>query len=206
MKIVIIILAFLLFPFSAISQQKWVLESDICNFNAISEQRLKYLENEVGTMEIGNNRGARVDEYNDSALGYKKGRGAPYCQSVATWAWLKSGYLPYPRTALANAPYNYARREGKRVSYKPVIGDEIKWKYPGSWKGHTETIIKVLENGFVITVAGNVTGKSLTNDPVGGGVKLMRRGIYQRIGKMVINGLVGFKASQVRAVVSSSGS
>lgn len=58
----------------------------------------------------------------------------------------------------------------------------------------------------MITVAGNVTGKSLSNDPVGGGVKLMRRGIYQKIGKMTINGLVGFKASQVRAVVGSSDS
>lgn len=202
----LILILLLLVNVAASQPQKWVIEIDRCDFDKISELRMELLEGEVGVMEIGNNRGSRIDEYNDSALGFKKGRGAPYCQSLATWAWLKSGYLPYPRTAVANSPYDYARREGKRVSYKPEIGDEIKWIYPASWKGHTETIIKVLENGFVITVAGNVTGKSLSNDPLGGGVKLMRRGIYQKIGKMTINGLVGFKASQVRAVVSSSDS
>ncbi|MBX3044904.1 MAG: hypothetical protein KF896_14425 [Ignavibacteriae bacterium] len=189
----LILILLLLVNVAASQPQKWVIEIDRCGFDKISDTRMKLLEGEVGTMEIGNNRGARVDEYNDSALGFKKGRGAPYCQSVATWSWLKAGHLPYPRTALANAPFDYAVRNGKRVSYVPERGDEMTWRYPNSWKGHKETVAKVLENGFVITVAGNVTGSSLSNDPVGGGVKLMRRGIYQKIGKMQMRGLVGFR-------------
>ena len=115
------------------SQQKWTLYVNKSNFEAISDSRLNILEGEVGVMEIGNNRGSRIDEYNDSALGFKKGRGAPYCQSLRTWAWLKSGFIPYPRTALANAPFDYAVRNGKRESYIPEKGDEITWRYPGSW-------------------------------------------------------------------------
>ena len=189
----LILILLLLVNVAASQPQKWVIEIDRCDFETISELRMELLEGEVGVMEIGNNRGSRVDEYNDSALGFKKGRGAPYCQSVAMWAWMKAGFIPYPRTAVANAPFDYARRNGKRVSYAPERGDEMTWNYPGSWKGHKETVAKVLENGFVVTVAGNVTGSSLSNDPVGGGVKLMRRGIFQKIGKMQMRGLVGFR-------------
>lgn len=185
MKLVLMIVLFTSF---AISQERYVIQAD----NSISEKRLEILGLQVGTQEVGNNRGAIIDMYNDSVSGYKKGRGNPYCQSLCSYAWMVAGGLPYPKTALANVPFNYAKKYGAKSIYKAVRGDEITYKYTNSSFGHKETIILVLQNGNVLTIAGNVSSKSITNDARNGGVKIMQRSLTKKLGLMYVRGLVGF--------------
>lgn len=195
MKRLIIILFLLLQTINIYSFEKYVIKVKTDNAELAFYKRLSVLLAQVGVTEnLGNNDSKEIRLYLDSAFYPLRFRKQPYCEALQTYANLVSGFLAYPRTALANAPYAYAKKYGRKVEYFPAIGDKIVYINKGSTTGHTETIVAILSNGNVLTVAGNVSSKSITNDAYKGGVKIMQRNIYKDLSKtLVIRGLIGFE-------------
>lgn len=152
----------------------------------------------IGEKEI-NNRGNELDEWakiaglpnpNNSKL-----EGYPWCQIKSTAMRIKSGYLPYPKTGLANAPFNYAKKYGYKTLCKPHISDEQKWKSKTSSSGHNEDVIFIYRNGNTLNNAGNIGSHSRTNDAKRSKVCLIIRTPGKSLGNMPHRGYVGFDFS-----------
>lgn len=93
-----------------------------------------------------------------------------------------------PRTAVANAYFDYGKSKGKRTSYKANPGDLIVWK-SDSWTGHVGLVVRQVSKQTVETIEGNTSSLSVRT---GGAVERKQRSIYHPIGKLKVRGLIGF--------------
>ena len=151
---------------------------------------------EVGKVETGNNRGI-ADKYN-RAVGVPLG--SPYCQAGQYWSYLTAlersrcnALLPIPRNGMANATFDYIRKNGVKTAYIPQIHDFIVWKSPKNYTGHIERIISVGKAGWVKTVGFNTTSGNTGNQRDGGGVWIRNRNIKHPLGSRPIRGLAGVR-------------
>jgi hypothetical protein len=152
---------------------------------------------EVGKIETGHNRGI-ADKYN-KALGLPLG--SPYCQSGQYWCyWVacqKLHYtyrlIPMPRSGMANATYDFIKKNGTKTRYIPRVHDFIVWKSPRNYTGHIERIIVVGRAGWVKTVGFNTSSGRKGSQRDGGGVWIRNRNIYNPLGSRRIRGLAGVK-------------
>ena len=150
---------------------------------------------QAGVLERGNNRGKVIEKYLASA-GLRTG--LPYCAAGQYWCFaeacrnLQIPYqnIPIPRTGLANAMYNYAKRHGKKVRFHPAVDDLIVWRRGKTSFGHIERIVARGKAGWVLTIGFNtvkyIEGKRYE------GVFIHRRNVYAFLGRMHIRGLIGF--------------
>jgi hypothetical protein len=153
----------------------------------------------IGENEI-NNRGKELDEWaNIAGLPNPKNPkqdGWSWCQIKSVAMRIKAGYLPYPKTGLANAPFNYAKKYGYKTLCKPHVSDEQKWKDKYSSSGHNEDIVFLYKNGNTLNNAGNVGPHSKTNDAKRSKVCLIIRTPGKALNKnMPDRGYVGFDFS-----------
>lgn len=196
MKIILMITVIMLMSLNLISQERYVLKCP--PEKAYTQEEFQEILNDMlgkGENEI-NNRGDEIDEWARLAglpnPKNPKAEGWAWCQIKTTAARIMAGFLPYPKTALANAPFNYAKKYGQKTLCKPQIGDEQKWIYPGKGSGHNEDVVKIFKNGNTLNNAGNVGQHSRTNDAKRSKVCLIQRTPGKPIGKMRHRGYDGF--------------
>jgi len=174
------------------SYQKYEVE---CNGLLLDYSRTVLLK-QVGTLESGQNRGKKIEEYLKS-VGLNPGNsycaaGQYYCFADACrQLGLSSAFIPIPRTGLANAIFNFFQVKGKKVNYKPKTDDLIVWIKSNKVNGHIERIIEADKAGWVQTVGFNSSG--IINGRKVEGVFIKKRNIFHAIGRMNIRGLAGFK-------------
>lgn len=176
----------------AIAQKKYILKSDALLLKKSHQIALS----QVGTTEPrGRNDGPQVAKYL-AACGL--GGGQPYCAAGQYYCFVEASRalkmplsaVPIPKTALAQSVYNYARRCGQPANYQPSPHDMIVWRRGQTTKGHIERIHKVLQNGWVETIAFNSSkvahGRKIE------GVFIQKRNIRHPLGRLKIKGIVGF--------------
>ncbi len=133
---------------------------------------------------------------NAAGVGYYN----PFCMSGQYWSFVKAkqiidyvnlmfGFnipnkIPIPKTALANKPFFYAKKNGTLTAYKPQRNDLIIWFVSNTINGHIERIISVNNDGWVTTIAFNTDNRE---------VKFKKRHITNPLGTRLVRGLVGFK-------------
>jgi len=160
----------------------------------ICELSLEIAKAEAGITDAKNPQ--RVREYLKAAgVGYYN----PFCASGQYWSFKQAqktieGFnklfrtsfisaIPYPRSALANAPYNYAKKNGTKTAYKAQKYDFLIWIYGNGPNGHIERIDSILSSGWVRCIGFNTGNRE---------VKFTKRNIYSPIGRRRVRGLVGF--------------
>lgn len=166
-----------------------------CNRHLL-ERSHDSLMSQVGVVEQSGRNDGEVEKYLHS-VGLKKGN--PYCSAGQYWCFMvaatalgvPSDSIPVPRTAVANAMFNFAKQNGKRAEYVTDKHFLIVWRENGSYRGHIERIIKTGKAGWVTTVGFN-TSKSQGNQSDGEGVYIKKRNIYHPLGRMKIRGIIGF--------------
>jgi hypothetical protein len=94
---------------------------------------------------------------------------------------------------MANATFDYIRKNGVKTAYVPQIHDFIVWKSPKNYTGHIERIISVGKAGWVKTVGFNTTSGNTGNQRDGGGVWIRNRNIKHPLGSRPIRGLAGVR-------------
>lgn len=94
----------------------------------------------------------------------------------------------YPKSGLANYIYNYARRKGTKTIYIAKQGDYIVWKVANQIYGHVGLVTKVNQS-TVETIEGNTGSATIRT---GGMVAKKTRSITNPIGRLKVQGLVGF--------------
>lgn len=186
---------FFIFFFVTISysQTKYLVKSD----SLLVNKSLELAISENGTKEkTGKNDGYKVEQYLKSV---NLRRGNPYCAAFQYYVFMKindslslNKSIPIAKTGLANGIYNVAKKNGSKGVYEAKINDLIVWKYPDSYSGHIERIIKVKRGGWVTTIAGNTSNGKTGSQREGNGVFIRERNIYHPIGRMRIRGLIGF--------------
>ena len=150
---------------------------------------------QIGMLEKGENRGEMTGKYLAS-VGLRKA--LPYCAAGQYWCFaeackklhLSKSKIPLPRTGLANAMFNYAKRKGNRYPYLPLCGDMIVWRHGKTIYGHIERIISVGKAGWIHTIGFNTI--KYINGQKKEGVFVHKRNIYHFLGLMRIRGLIGF--------------
>jgi hypothetical protein len=193
-RIIITILLFLaFFPVWEIwSNSKYELE---CNPVLLKLSR-DSLKAQIGIKEpFGRNGGPTLKYQIPFGLHHQ-----PYCAMAQDWCyWVNgSGMLPW-FSPNAQAHYNYAKKHGKKVPYKPAVNDFIVWRTINSSSGHIERVDSALKAGWVITVGFNTSNGKTGSQREGNGVFPRRRNIYHPIGRLVIKGLVGFRPVESNA-------
>ena len=118
---------------------------------------------------------------------------APWCAAFQYWVYDEASKKlciqnTLPRTAVANAYFDYGKSKGKRTSYKANAGDLIVWK-SDSWAGHIGIVVRQVSKQTVETIEGNTSSLSVRT---GGAVESKVRSIYHPIGKLKVRGLIGF--------------
>jgi hypothetical protein len=202
MKTLLTILSIIILLTSAIcSQTKYQLECEPYLLKA-SGETLIY---QIGIREkTGNNDGYKIEQYLKS-VGLSKGN--PYCAAGQYWCYwvnaLNKSDIPFPASGLANNVFFYAQKVGVRVPYKPEVNDLMCWNIKGKVTGHQERIIKVLQSGFVETVGFNTGNGKSGSQREGNGVLKRIRHIFNPVGLMLMNRLVGIKPK--RKTLNSSG-
>lgn len=153
------------------------------------------MRSQIGISNANNPK--QVKEYLDSArVRYYN----PFCASGIVWALKKaSGILktfntyfgtrfitdlPYPASAMANAPYNYALKHGTETAYAPAMFDKLIWRHKNGINGHIESVDSVGTGGWVRTIAFNTDNRK---------VKFKKRNVFHILGRLQVRGLVGFK-------------
>ena len=175
----------------AVAAEKYVLPAT----RMIVEMSLDIAMKEAGTSDANNP--GRIKEYLKAAgVGYYN----PFCMSGQYWSFVQAreiiryvnkqfGFkftdvIPFPRTALANYPFHYAKKHGAKAAYKPEKYDFIIWYVAKTVNGHIERIVSVDKAGWVTTIAFNTDNRQ---------VKFKKRHITNPIGNRLIRGLVGWK-------------
>ena len=203
-KLFIILLVFGLFHFDSICQNKYALP---CKPELLRKSD-SIAKKQVGVREkTGHNDGIQVEKYLASVGRY---RGEAYCMAGQYWCFVEAirklkeedinnlfhwtnDDIPIPKTGLANGAYNYAQQHGELVEYEPQVNDLIVWRNKGESSGHVERIIKVLENGWVMTVGFNTSNGKSGSQAEGNGVFIRYRNVYHPLSRiLLIRGLVGF--------------
>ncbi len=178
--------------FAGLSPVKYSLE---CRSDLLAAA-LDSARSQVGILEATGRNDGDVVKYLAS-VGLTKGN--PYCAAGVYYCFraaafdlkLSSKQIPIPRTGLANAFYDRARKAGRLESYLPEVGDLIVWRKGRSAFGHVEWIISVGERGWTETVGFN-TSKTVDGKKVQG-VFRQKRNIFHPLGRLHIRGLVGFR-------------
>ncbi len=167
-----------------------------CNAKLL-ELSVRIAHSEVGTMEMGENRGA-VEKYH-RAMGIK--RGLPYCAAGLYYCFkkgvdslkLNDSEIPIIRNPLANAIFFDSKKRGKKTVFGASRNDLLVWRKGKSMYGHIEWIIAVERAGYVRTIGFNV--KSPENPRIEG-VFYRKRNIYAPLARMYVRGLIGFSHVQ----------
>ena len=162
----------------------------------ILEASEKLLFSQLNMLEKQENKGGIINKYL-SAVGLSPGypycaAGQYYCFYIAAMELLlDESEIPVYKTGLANLMYNKAVINGKRSAPIPEKHDLVIWRFPRSWKGHIERVIKTEEAGWIQTIGFNVT--KYIDGRKREGVFKKRRNIYHPLGRMLVRGLIGFK-------------
>lgn len=166
-------------------------ELSVKNYGILYQSQCIMLQN-VGVFEIAPNDSPEIRDYL-TTVNIK--RPAPYCQAFVYYCFYMadSNNIPIPRTAVANEPYNYAKKIGIKVKYEAKIHDLIVWKRAKSWTGHVERIFAINKAGWVHTVGANTSNNKYGDQRDGEGVYIKIRNIYHPLGRLNIRGLIGFK-------------
>lgn len=182
----------LIFAISSLySQECYELETDSLLHNTM----INIAISQIGVQELtGNNDGEQIDKY--QKLFNLKNQN--YCAIGIYWSWWEACritqksimYIPIKKTAVAYQVFADAKKRGKKVKYGASRGSQLVWKYPDSWKGHTELVIKKGKNGNVTTVAFNSSGVGSQRN--GKGVAQKKRNIHHPLGRMQLKGIVKF--------------
>lgn len=188
MKTIIFILA----TTYILCQQRYELYTD----NNTHEIAIHLALSQVGKKELtGNNDGSHIEMYLAAVGLNPKGR-YPYCAAGIYWSFYNASKVtgkecPIPKTASANAIYDYAAKNGiKSASYFANRGDLIVWKLRKSYSGHIEIVLSKTKNGLLQTMGFN-TGS--INQREGQGNYIKYRSQFNPIGKLIVRGIVGFK-------------
>jgi hypothetical protein len=186
--ITILSLIILLTSTKCFTQEKYQLECKEYLLKASMDSLLA----QIGTKEkTGNNDGATLKYQKPFGLKFQS-----YCAMGQDWCFLvcakQKSDIPYKFSANAQAHFNYAKKYGVKVPYRPEIHDLVIWK-TGPVKGHIERITKVVGAGFVSTVGFNTSNGKSGSQYNGNGVYPRLRHIFNPVGLMLIKGLVGFK-------------
>lgn len=156
---------------------------------------LEYARSQVGISDAKNP--GQVREYLKTAgVGYYN----PFCASGLYWCKVQGKKtlefynkmfgtqydtkLPYPRSALANYPFNYAKKHGTKTAYTPQVTDYLVWYISGTPNGHIEVVDSLGSAGWLSCIGFNTGNRE---------VKRTKRNIYHPLGRRLVRGLVGFK-------------
>jgi hypothetical protein len=142
----------------------------------------------VGTIEIPNNRGAKIDSMNRIA---GVSVGSPWCASFVVFTSDKSGQIISTKSALAQNHFHYAKKHGRSSSKDRIqAGSLIIWRLGNTSSGHIETILSVVGNN-VITIGGN-TSAGVGDQRNGDGVFIRMRSLTEPMGSLRVLGVVNF--------------
>lgn len=190
-KIALYGIILILLPIASIAGVKYQLRCD----SELLSKACEVAKSQVGMLEHSNRNDGEVLKYLQ-AVGIN--HPAPYCAAGIWWCFAeacrqlgRSGKCnPLPRTASANAMFDYAKQNGTATKSAPENCDLIVWKKNGSKSGHIEMIISAGRAGFVQTIGFN------TRKAFGGkileGVFLQRRNVSHPLYKMKVRGIIGF--------------
>jgi len=193
MKYLLLFALLFLFVQTAHSNQRYTVHCEASLLEASADSMIA----QIGTTEAtGRNDGA-VEKYLRS-VGLPKG--LAYCAAGQYWCFRVAAEalgimiknIPMPRTGLANAIYNRAKKQGQRTKFKPQRHDLIVWRKGKTAFGHVERIIAVGKAGYVTTVGFNTSPGKGKSQRDGQGVWKRRRNIFHPLGRMRVRGLVGF--------------
>jgi len=157
----------------------------------ISEEVAK---REVGTIEIGKNRG-EAEKYQIIA-GIPLG--SPYCAAGVYYCFevgrkilnYSKDEIPILRTGLCLAMWNNAKERGNKVKALHRKHDLIIWKKSKTINGHIERIIECKSGYWVRTIGFNTGGN---DEREGDGVHYKMRNLAHPLGRMKVIGLIGWK-------------
>lgn len=183
--------------FAGLSPVKYSLE---CRSDLL-EAALDSAIAQIGTLEATGRNDGEVVKYLAS-VGLAKGN--PYCAAGVYYCFLTAAFdlklppkeIPIPRTGLANAFYDRARKSGRLESYLPEVGDLIVWRKGRSAFGHVEWIVSVGDRGWTETVGFN-TSKTVDGKKIYG-VFRHKRNVFRPLGRLYIRGLVGLRERSAR--------
>lgn len=176
------------------SQTKYNLKCDIDLINKSKQ----VLMAQVGVKENSANDSPMIRKYLASVgINYP----APYCAAgqyysfaeAARMLQLQQNDIPIAKTALANANFIYALRNGKPTNYTANDNDLIIWRKRNGIFGHIERVIGVGLCGWVRTVGFNTSNGNARD---GDGVYIRKRNIYHPLQRMTIRGLIGFSGAK----------
>lgn len=155
-------------------------------------EAIKIAHSQVGTQEIGNNRGP-VEKYQKST-GNRPGD--PYCYSGIYYCFNEAAKNvratnPMRKTGLASAGRLHLEQTAmnSRALTVPAL---IFWQYPKLATGHVELSIKNGRAGWVQCIGFNTGG---SNPRDGGGVKYTQRNIYHPLARMSVKRVINFSTS-----------
>jgi hypothetical protein len=181
------------------SEQKYVLS---CN-EGLLEASMDTALAQVGTYERKGNNDGDVEKYLN-ADGLIKG--SPYCAAGQYYCFyvaarslkMNINNVPIKRTGLANEMFNDAMKKGKPEPFKPHKHDLIVWRRGITIFGHIERIFMVYKAGWVVTVGFNVRKFDRLKNKYVEGVFIMKRNVYEPLGRMRVRGLIGFIPEKVK--------
>ena len=145
------------------------------------------------------NDGEHIKLYMDSVnLDYKKQY--PYCAAGQYYCFYSVNNsttdVPILKSASANGIYDYARKKGtvqKLDSYIPKIDDLIVWIKKGTYTGHIERVIKIIDKNTVETVGFNTNSGHSGSQRDGGGNYVRTRYLNKKLGTMNVRGIISFE-------------
>jgi hypothetical protein len=181
MKYLILIL---LFNVSVTAQNRYALLIDKCYHKDV----INLIQKQVGIKELKPNRSIMIDRYNKSV---NNRLGSAYCAAGIYYCYetVNPELNPLMKTGLARNVYNHAKRNGVKGG---LIGrgDMIVWQKGKTIFGHVETVISVLNGGWVQTVGFNTSDGNVAN---GDGVYYRKRHLLNPIQSLLILGYAGFR-------------
>lgn len=195
-KVLFFVLLFLAINIESYSQ----LYYQYIDTNYLSLEAEAVAELEVGTKEVGNNRGNKVDLYNKTA---GAALGSPYCASGVYYCFNTAAKTLYcknflKKTPSANGQFDYMAKISKRLPNNSANyitpGSLVVWKYSNSYSGHIEIVKSILNanTGHIETIGFNTSSGTSGSQRDGGGVYIRQRNIKSRLGQMLCRGLIVF--------------
>jgi len=150
------------------------------------------LHTQVGIKEKTGNNDGEVEKYL-KAVGL--GKGYPYCVAGLYWCyWVnakKNSDIPFQRTALAQGQFNYAKKHGQKVPYKPAVNDWLIWRLGNTVSGHGEWIDSIISPLLVRNVGFNTSNGLVGSKREGNGVFYVTRSLVHPMSRLIPKGLIG---------------
>ena len=172
-----------------------------CRYILIDKSR-EICKSQMGLREkTGHNDGLHVENYLKAVGLNPKGK-YPYCYAGQYWTYLQAcielniclNEIPIPKSGLANAPYNFAVKHGKKTRYKTKKNDFLIWR--GDKGGHIERIDSVGKAGWVYTYGFNTSNGKTGNQREGNINSRRSRNIFHLLNRMRVRGLVGLEPKE----------